>query len=507
MFRQCLFIIVAMAMSLVVSGCAPTIEQTETSAISASTATPVLVPATAPTSTNTPRPIPAEPADVIFHNGTIITIEESMPLAEAIALRNGLIQAVGTSEDILALQGPDAVVIDLKGSTMMPGFIEGHTHFILSSLQDGKPLEETMNTLLGFGLTSVSEMNVDLGFIEAMLAAEQNDQLRVRVNLFPNYNATFLDNGKTIIDRTWYLDHEPILDPTRMLRIPGVKIFADGSGESGRGCAYKTFTFPENITEVWPNVWDVCGTKYGDLYLTEAQLTEALRSIQERSYRASFHATGDATIDAILNALETVLGGESNDIYRHQIQHSTLMRQDQIKRYEDLDIIATVQIGMSICGADEYKAIFGEGHYEWLGNRYDLPKADIHTYAIGDFGRQDPFDLSLPFPLNPIMNLYGLVTHRQLHSDGSFCSPPEWISRHAISVERTLEMLTIEPAYAVSMEDYIGSLKPSKYADLIILSDNPLTMDSGELYELKVWMTMVGGKVEYCTIGHEGICP
>jgi hypothetical protein len=128
MYQQRLFVIALLAISLVVSGCAPIIGPTETSTISTSTAAPFLVPTTTPTSTNTPRPAPAEPADVIFHNGTIIAIEESLPLAEAIALRNGLIQAVGTSEAILALQGPETKMIDLQGRTIMPGFVDPHTH-------------------------------------------------------------------------------------------------------------------------------------------------------------------------------------------------------------------------------------------------------------------------------------------------------------------------------------------------------------------------------------------
>ena len=76
-----------------------------------------------------------------------------------------------------------------------------------------------------------------------------------------------------------------------------------------------------------------------------------------------------------------------------------------------------------------------------------------------------------------------------------------------ISVERTLEMLTIEPAYAVSMEDYIGSLKPGKYADLIILSGNPLSVNPDEIMDLQVWMTMVAGEAKYCAAGHETLCP
>jgi len=470
-----------------------------------------------PTSTHTPAPTaspsptvpppPAEPADIIFHNGVVITIEEAQPLAEAVAIRNGLIQVVGTNAEALALQGPGTSVVDLQGKTMMPGFIEGHTHFIINALEDGKPLPEIMDTLLSFGLTSVTEMHGHREYIESMLQAEQDGELRVRVNIFSDYNYGYLENRQTIIDPAWYLDHAPVLDPTRMLRLPGVKIFVDGAGVPGRGCAFKSFPFPENITDIWPNVWDTCGSEYGDLYLNEEQLTDAIQSIQDQGYRAAFHVMGDAAIDHVLNALETVLNGESNTLYRHQIQHNSILRPDMLERYVQMDLLASVRGAFNTCDAEEYVAMFGEDHYEWAANRFALPGLIAHAFNEGDFGRGDPYDVTRANPLNPIASLYGLVTHQQLRSDGSICIPPEWIAKHQISVERALEMLTIEPAYAVSMEDYTGSIKPGKYADLIILSGNPLAIDPNDLKNLKVWMTMVGGSVEYCAAGYEAFCP
>ena len=87
----------------------------------AETQTPTPMDATtllASTPTSSPTDSPAERADIIFHNGAVITLEESLPVAEAIAIQGELILAVGTDEEILRLQGAETVLIDLQGHAL-----------------------------------------------------------------------------------------------------------------------------------------------------------------------------------------------------------------------------------------------------------------------------------------------------------------------------------------------------------------------------------------------------
>ncbi|MFN7119693.1 MAG: amidohydrolase, partial [Saprospiraceae bacterium] len=70
-----------------------------------------------------------ETADTIFMNGNIYTVNEKQPRAEAIAVKDGRILAVGSNADIEKLKGDNTEVIDLEGNFAMPGFIEGHGHF------------------------------------------------------------------------------------------------------------------------------------------------------------------------------------------------------------------------------------------------------------------------------------------------------------------------------------------------------------------------------------------
>ena len=72
---------------------------------------------------------PIDYVDKIYQNGTIITMDDSNPLAAALATKNGLIQAVGTKEAIQKLKGPETEVVDLTGKTLVPGFIDAHSHF------------------------------------------------------------------------------------------------------------------------------------------------------------------------------------------------------------------------------------------------------------------------------------------------------------------------------------------------------------------------------------------
>ena len=69
-------------------------------------------------------------ADRVFTGGNILTVDEDFSIAQAIAIRNDRILAVGSNEEILALAGPDTDIDDLGGLTVVPGLIENHMHFV-----------------------------------------------------------------------------------------------------------------------------------------------------------------------------------------------------------------------------------------------------------------------------------------------------------------------------------------------------------------------------------------
>ena len=78
---------------------------------------------------------PAKVADTIYKGGAIITVNDAQPAAEAVAVKDGKILAVGTQADVLKLKGEATQIVDLGGKTLIPGFVDAHSHFSVIGLQ------------------------------------------------------------------------------------------------------------------------------------------------------------------------------------------------------------------------------------------------------------------------------------------------------------------------------------------------------------------------------------
>ena len=88
-------------------------------------------------------------ADIIYLNGRFYTVDQDLPWAEAVAIKDGKYIRVGTAEEVEAVQGDHTQVIDLNGHFVMPGLIDAHTHPFLSAFQllDQLILEEPLESL------------------------------------------------------------------------------------------------------------------------------------------------------------------------------------------------------------------------------------------------------------------------------------------------------------------------------------------------------------------------
>lgn len=149
--------------------------------------------------------------------------------------------------------------------------------------------------------------------------------------------------------------------------------------------------------------------------------------------------------------------------------------------------------------------------------RADLPWTDFYREVAerpGDIVAANPElivawhgdDPSLT-PISPIAELFSLVTRGRVDDDGSICEAPPWMADGGVTVEQGLAMMTTGSAYAIRQEDVVGSLTPGKFADLVVLSNNLLSVPSAAIPEVEVIMTMIGGETEFCSRGAEAVCP
>src|SRR5262245_1528631 len=79
--------------------------------------------------------------ELILHNGNIHTIDSANPHAEAVAVAGGRFLAVGSNRDMLALASARTKKVDLGGKTVVPGFIDAHTHVAYSGLRHLRQLD------------------------------------------------------------------------------------------------------------------------------------------------------------------------------------------------------------------------------------------------------------------------------------------------------------------------------------------------------------------------------
>ena len=139
-------------------------------------------------------PLVQEKVDLILHNGNIWTVDASQPRAQAVAISNGRFLAVGGNSDVLNLAGAGVRKIDLGGKTVLPGFIDAHSH----------PSDA--------GRLHLRMVDCDLRSIQAIVAA-----LRERAAKTPpgdwvlgfKYDDTKTEEGRalTIADLDAVLDH------------------------------------------------------------------------------------------------------------------------------------------------------------------------------------------------------------------------------------------------------------------------------------------------------------
>jgi predicted amidohydrolase YtcJ len=197
-------------------------------------------------------------------------------------------------------------------------------------------------------------------------------------------------------------------------------------------------------------------------------------------------------------------------MYRYRIEHSVAADDAQVARMAELGIIASIQPSFPAVIWNE-EDIRNLGEEEGMNNMFrwrDYMNAGVFIVASSyNPPTWDGSSDSREYYDDSHISAMGLI-YRSVTQIGLGGTPPEgWMLERALTVDELLPLLTINGAFATFEEDVKGSLSPGKWADLVILSDDPLAVDPNDLIALEVWMTMVGGNVEYCSPGYEDLCP
>ncbi|UCE10866.1 MAG: amidohydrolase family protein [Candidatus Thorarchaeota archaeon] len=397
--------------------------------------------------------------DTIIHNGEIITMEQSPAQVQALAIRGESILAIGDESDILAMGGPSTHFIDLGGRTLLPGFIDSHSHHIgdRNYVNQSTP-EEAIESVLSSGWTSISELFVNQDRLDELRTLDEEENLRIRVNAYLPLSWQFERFGD------WYEAYQPGQEFSSKLRIAGVKIFMDS----------------------WFTDWLH--------YFDQIELESLVQEAHDAGYQIAIHSVVENATDIVLDTLEAVLGGESNQLYRHRIEHLVLLRDDQIDRMGSLGIIASFQLPWFNSDWIEAQSFPYLQDYSHLAGRWrDIVQAGIPSLGSTDF----------PWNLGEVRSAMRTLSMAVTRIGLQELTPLDWMLNQTLSVEQALRIMTIDAAYGTFQEDVKGSIRVGKLADFVVLSDNPLTVPESSLANIEVLMTIVGGVAEYTAPGQQ----
>lgn len=330
-------------------------------------------------------------AELILSNGTIRTLDAAAPTAEALAIANGRIVAVGTPDSVEALAHANTRRIDLKGRTLLPGFYPASISLSTNTM----PLEQSMNAFVKSGITSVGWDQMGLEALATCRQLAADRRLPLRVN-------------------------------------------ALAQRFSGDGTKYP---LPERFESNWLRIDTV------RLHTQEAQ-GEKLRArvwdVHRAGLRAAITASSEAQIEDALSAIEYASRRLASRL-RHRIDGFAQPTTDQITRCLRLGIGITVS---------------------------PLQQASI-----------------LP-------RLNGLAVGFEHEGE---VNPLSWLQSAAsqINIAAALSICTLGGAQVAGEDHLKGSITAGKYADLIVLSGDPVRAPVERIASLWIEMILINGQTVY----------
>ncbi len=273
--------------------------------------------------------------------------------------------------------------------------------------------------------------------------------VRIRPMVFPGFGSASVDD---VINSQWLGEHICVCNLT------------DGSVEGRTAALYEPYADDP--------------TTLGMLHHTDEEFYSFVEKVHKAGCQLSIHAESERAIDQVLWAFEKVLEKYPRKDHRHRIEHFEIVTQKQIKRVARLGVALGMQPMFIIeCegpNLDYYRSLLGEERVR----RTQMLRSILNEEILVSGGSDTPVTR-----MNPLGGISACVNHP--------------LKEQRIDVYEAIEMFTINGAKIGFEEDEKGSIEAGKLADLVVLSDDPYRVPKEAIGDIKVEMTIVGGKVVY----------
>ena len=318
-------------------------------------------------------------------------------------------------------------------------------------------LEINLNALLSMGITSITDASKPPSEFAMWEELYENAELplpRSQVQ-FQWFDVDGINDVKARVG-----------DGTDFLKVGPIKVFADGG-----------FTGPAAYTlEPYRNQ----GEYRGYLDMPEEELVAHLNEIHDAGWQMGIHAIGDAAIVLVVNTLADALERNPREDHRHYLNHFSM-------RPPDLTMELMAEHGIHITQQPNFTYTL-EGRYAenldgWRlqhNNPLRSPMDHGITVAISS-------DI---LPIGPMVGIYAATTRKGM--TGTVYGPDEIISR-----EEAIRAYTATGAFLNREEGLKGSLEPGKFADMIVLSADILTVPEDQIMGIEVEQTYVDGELVF----------
>ncbi len=331
--------------------------------------------------------------------------------------------------------------------------------------QDDAAFLDGMRFVASHGVTSVHNMDrTDTGIFDQYMRIKDQHITRFYVAV----DLPYWQDLKNVVDTSGVGDE--------WLRIGVLKGMVDGSLGSHTAAFHEPYS-------------DQPKDK-GFFLLSREELEQQVLAADAAGLHLAIHAIGDRAISELLDVFELAIEKNGPRERRLRIEHSQHPTLEDIARFKELKVIASMQPYHAIDDGRWAESVIGP---ERIQSTYAFRSFLDHGVTLA-FGS----DWSVA-PPTPLEGIYAAVTRRTL--DGAN-DPQGWVPEQKITVEEALLAYTLNGAFASFEEEIKGSLETGKLADFVILEQNLLTIDPADIRDVSVVSTFVGGRQVYPETPH-----